>query len=135
MMLASRSVLIWFLIGCATGCGSLPQADFGTSAEASPSTAVVRGDWNDLDAALLVAASEAEMAVVSSEGDDSAFSAELTTPRDDRVTVWVTRQAADRFEVRVRAGLFGDPESERRLVGAFSRRLEQLHGREWAPVR
>jgi hypothetical protein len=140
-MLAGYKVCVCALtLWCAgiAGCSSAPSADFSTSPDESPSRAKLRGDWDDLEAAVLVAAGKAEMAVlmVGTSGP-SEFRAELTTTTDETAKLTVIRGAddPDRLDAACRVGHFGDAEVERRLIGHLSRRLAQLHGREWAPVR
>lgn len=140
-MLACYKVYLCVLAAwCAgmAGCASVGPAGFSTTPDESPSRATLLGDWNDLEAALIVAASKAEMAVmlVSAAGE-SEFRAQLTTVTDEKVSLAVSRvvNEPERLEASCRVGHFGDAEAERRLLGHLARRLAQLRGREWAPVR
>lgn len=137
----------------AGGCGAgNPRA---ISAAGLPSTMLVNAKWSDVEPALEVAVRRVEMAIVDREIGPDLLRFELLTagaepgwltarpspltPPTLRSTPSGTPSAADEGEVPItletRVGLFGDVVRERQLLSALERRLSQLRGREWAPVR
>ncbi len=107
---------------------------FGT-----PKDTTVIADWDDVDAAVETGAGQAEMAVVFDETpspDERVFY--LRTIGDKPVKLTVTRtnsEAPPTIQLEVRAGVFGDPGDQARLLKAVSTRLSDLKGVEFAPVR
>jgi hypothetical protein len=110
-----------------------------------PSTLEAFGDWDDLDASVQVAAEQSEMAVVRSApaaNDPGLASArsrrfELLTNLNEPVVLEVSREGAagDRLGMKAAVGRFGDQGRERGLLERLARRLGDLRGVEFAPVR
>lgn len=127
------------------GCGRTPGPGSlfaAKTAETGRSTAlVVEGDWDDVDAAILVGLEQAEMAQLRrrSPGPDEVV-VELLTLRDQPGTLRLTREpptgdGPTRITIEASVGRVREPDLERRLVRAVARRLEDLRGVEFAPVR
>jgi hypothetical protein len=107
----------------------------------------VRGDWDDLDAAVEVAASKVEMSVLSSTDPSSnprVFRLVTVTDEPGRLTVrrspptrppGASPPAPELFQVEASVGRFGDPQREQALIDAFRRRLEALAGVDFAPLK
>jgi hypothetical protein len=121
--------------GCAAGAGS------GASAREAPQPAreVVRGDWDDVEAAIWTAAVQLEIAVERIEWGEDVLRATLRTVRSEPVTVVARRLGAaetGRIEVEAQFGRFPEPDDRAgRLVEAIGRRLGQLEGVGAAPMR
>lgn len=110
---------------------------------------MLHGDWDDVEAALEVALSSAELAVIGKAALHvvPAETNEISTRRVafDLVTVG-DEPAAVRFaalrtgdptpiEVFARIGRFGDVQLEDRLLAAIAHRLTQLEGKDFAPLK
>lgn len=116
-------------VGCAARGGA-------ASAEASPATITARGDWDDIEASAIVAASRCEMAVlIIMPRDDDRVIVDLVTVRDEPARVVASRRPEGMIELECRVGRFGDPARERELLRAMARRLGDLAGRNTAPLR
>jgi len=118
---------------CAAGSGApKPQAP-------QPAREVVRGDWDDVEAAIWTAAGRMEIAVEQIEWGQDVLRATLRTVQSEPVTVVARRLGAaetGRIEVEAQFGRFPEPDSRaRRLVELIGRRLGQLEGVGAAPVR
>ncbi len=97
---------------------------------------MLSGDWDDVVPAARVAASRVEMAVVS-----------MAVPADDRIEIELVAVGAEPgsatfirtpqglIGATCRIGRFGDADRESRFLAAFERRLGQLRGVDYAPVR
>lgn len=106
---------------------------------------VAAGDWDDADAAVQVAASRLEMAVVSTtvkalgSGEEKLYV--LRTAGDEPVTLRLTRKGAAAsgpgqvIEIEAKVGRFGDADRERRLARRVRDRLADLRGKDFAPLR
>ncbi len=100
------------------------------------------GDWNDIDAAVLVGASRAEMAIVEAKGKPESDRREyvLTTARDEPALLVVVRERAVesggvvRVRLEATVGRFGDSARERTLMEAVAARLKELAGVDYAPL-
>lgn len=127
------------------GCGSTPD----TVLLSEPTREVGVGDWDDIPAAVDVAVGKCEMAVVrgpdKSAPDYGAVQQyELRTVTDEPARLIIRRRAADNgrgetgavpLEIDAIVGRFGDAARERRLIDAVRRRLSQLVGVDFAPIR
>ena len=139
--LALTAAAIGLGVGAAGGC-AFPRPGVGAHGVAANPLEVL-ADWDDLNAAMAVAAERTEMAVVRASdptGDGLTRRFELRTVAAETVEVIVTRSEADTDQpqaivVRAKVGRFGDPEREAALLGALRRRLEQLRGVDFSPVR
>lgn len=131
---------VWILGTALTGCGgqaSLP--DVPVEVTAGTSAIVVNADWNDVDAALIVAARRVE-AVVTRATDVSPTHRRFLVTHISGETgeVNVTRaDAAHDEQVELRAtcriGRIHEPERDRTLLRALVARLSALRGVEFAP--
>lgn len=89
-----------------------------------------------------VAAPRAEAAVVGTSEAEDSITFTLVTATDEPGEVRASRGAGaeksdgENIEITLSArfGRFGDAARERRMLNALVRRLEQLHGRETAPL-
>jgi len=104
----------------------------------------VEADWDDLSAALLVAASAAEVGLVETkparvDAGREFLEWEYLTIRDDSMRVLASREVRggavgpERIRLSAMVGETGDRPAELRLLEAWKKRLGQLKGREWAP--
>lgn len=123
------------------GRGLLPDA----------STAEASADYDDVDAAVAVAASKNEMAVMWSNGaSESPRRYYLKTVKDEPVYLFVGKQASferrpvrdpkapippDQLVMRCTVGRFGDSDREEELLDDLRERLEDLYGKNAAPIR
>jgi hypothetical protein len=103
----------------------------------------VDADFNDLVPALRVGAKAAELAVLESgESATSKFIFNATLlATDDRIFTFTatqtrapTENSPARLELTVRGTPHRDLEREKRLLEATKERLEELAGRDWAPL-
>jgi len=107
----------------------------------SDGAVVVVADWDDLDAAVLLGASFAEMAWegrAAVEGDAAGRRTkryDLASVEGDAVVLTATRDEAaaddegpDPIRLEARAGVLGNPGREGALLRAVARRLEALRG-------
>lgn len=109
----------------------------------SPVRIEARGEWADIQAAVEVGLTEAEVAASSWTKPDPAFRRyDLWSVTDEPGWLEVRRLPAverdgvleERVALESRIGVFGDPDREWRLVKAMEHRLEQLYGRETYPL-
>jgi hypothetical protein len=118
------------LAGCTGSVSSHLPLHGGGTTRAAP------GDWDDVQAAVAVAAPAIEFAVVhvqSPTPDRTAF--ELLSARDEPGVLIVERgPGPGELSIRAQIGRFGDPARERALVEAVRRRLGQLRGVDAAPL-
>ncbi len=134
---AARGIMLAaFLVigGCRAG---VKGVQFRTGPGDSPSVAVARGDWDDIEASAIIAASRAEMALITVSPSDDRIVIDLTTVGDEPARAVVRRVAGEEslLEMECRVGWFGEPEWERRFLAALGRRLGELYGRDTARVR
>lgn len=133
------------LAGAATvalaGAGALGLASCA-SESASPPAAIGLsklgdGDWDDIDAAVDVGMSAAEVARVDARTspDGRTRTYELRTSTDEPAWLIARREEDGRVGLGARVGRFGDPEREQKLVRGVAERLKSLHGVDWAPVK
>lgn len=123
------------------GCSAPPPpAPLVDASAASPTSRTIRGDWNDVPAALEVALSRAQMAIIrrTQDGPD-LITYELISIGNDPVILTVARAAGagdDLIDIQLqaRAGHFGDPQLELNLLVPLAQRLSQLAGRDFAPL-
>lgn len=104
-----------------------------------------RGDANDIDAAVEVAVGRVEMSVVrtirTSQDPHVLRIYELRAANDEPAVLKVRRAGITienqpvTLELAASFGRFGNPERERALLDAVTRRLGQLAGVQVAPVR
>jgi len=144
-MKVARFAIIVFtslLAACATS-----QRPESVDPNAPAPAETVRGDWNDVDAAVEVASMRAQVALLMSSPpmlpDRRRVIRYRLLASDDRQYVLIATQAAAIDGVDA-SGLIdlvarGTPDRdlrvERILVRETARRLKHLAGREWAPIR
>jgi hypothetical protein len=123
------------------GAGALGLASCA-SESASPPAAIAlsklgEGDWDDIDAAVDVGMSAAEVARVDARTspDGRTRTYELRTSTDEPAWLIARREEDGRVGLGARVGRFGDPEREQKLVRGVAERLKSLHGVDWAPVK
>lgn len=132
------SVALAGLLGAASGCssGSATTALIETSPVPDGSRAEIPGDWDDVEAAVIIGAERAEMALVSTDDQDpERLAFDLVTVGGEPVRLTAARAGEGRIALEARVGRFGDPARERRLLSAVAARLRALFGRDYAPVR
>ena len=128
---ATCAAVGWVLIGLAA-CTS--------QAVAPPSAISISklgaGDWDDIDAAVDVGMSAAELARVdaSTSPDGLTRTYELRTITDEPAWLVARRQEGGRVGLGARVGRFGDPQREEKLIRGVAERLKTLYGVDWAPV-
>lgn len=117
--------------GCASGSGARAGPMFQP-----PSELETAGDWDDLGASVQVGAEQSEMAVLHGprEAGASPVQFDLLTNLHEPVRLEAWR-ASERIRLRAGVGRFGDQGRERALLRNIARRLEDLKGVEFAPVR
>ncbi|MFG0286090.1 MAG: hypothetical protein ACF8R7_16860 [Phycisphaerales bacterium JB039] len=118
------------IVGCASGPADSPrQAGSAAGGQAS-------GDWDDVPAAIWTAAGQSELAVEQIRPGPDRLEATLRTVRSEPVTVTALRGEGGAIELEAKWGRFGDGRQQAAaLVERIGRRLGQLEGRAWAPVR
>lgn len=120
-----------------TGCAAPEEHSAATLG--SGSRVESSGDWNDIDAAVLVGVSRVEMAIVEIvEESPNRRLFRLTTAREEPARLTVTREQTSAEAVRVTleavVGRFGDEARERGLMAAVGERLMALKGVDYAPI-
>ena len=128
---AACAAVGWVLIGLAA-C---------TSQTVAPPSAISisklgAGDWDDIDAAVDVGMSAAELARVdaSTSPDGLTRTYELRTITDEPAWLVARREEDGRVGLGARVGRFGDPRREEKLIRGVADRLKALYGVDWAPV-
>lgn len=140
---ATLAALATLAAGCGGGAWNGPGAGQITAGQTSPGRAILTADWNDLDAAADVAAGRAQLAILRATSPDPCTRRyELTSVRGEPGALTVTRPhpcdtPGESIPLTIEAtlGRFGDPPRERTLLNAFTSRLADLHGVEFAPIR
>lgn len=122
------------LAGCSSGGARIALLE--TVPRGQFSELVATGDWDDVEAAVIIGAEQAEMALISTEaGEPGRLAFDLVTVGGEPVVLTALRGDGSAIVLQSRAGRFGDHDKERRLMSAVAARLRALHGREFAPVR
>jgi len=135
-LLALAAGVIPHLAGCANGPNSPASASTATSP--ATSTVNVAGDWNDVAAALEVAIRDQGFAVLSETRGELAHEFELLTIRDEPGSITARRDTTDSassITLTCRIGAVGDPRREQPLLAAMTKRLKDLAGVDYRPVR
>lgn len=123
-------------LGACAGGPGFPER--GGSSQGS--ARVVVGDWDDVDAAVDLACSVSQTAIVSRTIEGAERRYELLVLGDEPGWV-VARQierdqaGADEITLRACLGAYGEPAWEEQFLDATQRRLRELHGRDAAPIR
>jgi hypothetical protein len=121
--------------GLVGGCGGADQSDVPDPASFQSHSALT-ADWNDVDAAAERAAYLSEMAFMEAWTNDAGQRVcKLRTIRDETAWLLVERVAAGSpsgesvaLKLSARVGVFGNPDSEARLLRNVQSRLRELHG-------
>jgi len=138
---AALACLLGVAAVCCAGCASDSDgAKFVGPNLGSPQTAKITADWDDVDAAVEVGVPRAEMAVEFSDTpapDERVFYLRTITAETAKLTIRRTTDATEPAEIALeaRAGMFGNPAQEKKLLAAVCARLEDLKGVAYAPVR
>lgn len=118
--------------------GSTPARSDGPS----PVVARLEADWNDIDAAVRVGAEQAECVVVRTlparTGTERRFELKHVSGRRGELVVATPADPAPDprpVDLSCRMGALGDHELEERIVARVARRLTDLRGVEFAPIR
>jgi hypothetical protein len=126
------------VLAALAGCRSDGASSWGSpSAEQS----VVVGDWNDVHAAVMVAVGQNETAIVTWSSSDTEKVFQLRTVRDQDGRLIARRDpslgAIDPGPIHLSCsiGRFGNAPLERSIIRATARRLEDLKGVEFRPLR
>jgi hypothetical protein len=139
-MVAGLIVLLTILPWVGGGCSQERLGIDRSVILPNASIAEMTGDWDDVDAAVDAGGAKAEMAIVSiTATGPNGRAYELRSIRDEPVWLVVDRlgQAGPgpiRMSMRCTVGRFGNPEAQRRLLGAVERRLRELIGDRYVPV-
>ncbi len=133
-----RAVGVAAVAALMLGSGGCGGARFpGRGVESAGSQRVVAGDFDDVDAAVDVACSASELAIVTKATDeDGTRRFEMVTVGDE--LAWATARevvGSGGIEVRVRIRADGDAAWEKAFLDAVQKRLGQLRGPNAAPVR
>jgi len=107
------------------------------------SSTKVRGDWNDVDAAVEVAASKSEMALMEATTDAAGRRVCVLRTIRDETALLVIERGSDgsssgesvMLALRARVGRFGNPEAEGRLLRHVTERLRELRGVDTEEIR
>jgi hypothetical protein len=123
-------VLSLGLVACSTGLWT----------EGGPPIREVTADWADADAAVEVAAKKVEMGLERSEDVGPGRRYYLRTEGDEPVELDIHPAPGSESDPRplrieARVGRFGNAQREGQLAAAVARRLRQLAGVDYAPVR
>jgi hypothetical protein len=135
LIAAMLAVQVTFGSGC-----EMPR--LGLSLEPDRSSRSVRADWDDVEAAVMASTAAGEVAVVTATRQETRWTFDLKTILGERGVMVVTLEAgsADARDgsaligVQAHLGRRGDPDRESRLVRAVVERLQELAGRETAPL-
>jgi hypothetical protein len=137
------------LVGCSSNVGVTE----GVGLLPSASTSEVNADYDDIDAAVAVAAGKNEMAVLwSNQRSESPRRFYLKTVRDEPVYLFIGRQPSfepprpsqrnqtgakppEDLVMRCTVGRWGDDRREEDLLDAIEDRLDELRGKDAAPIR
>lgn len=130
-------ILAALLTGCAPARPVAPDPAMG------PATLEIYAEWRHIEPSMQIAVRRAEMAITDRQTAPATKRFELQSVRDESGWLVVTPLVDEPFphdepipmRVETSIGLFGNPSAERRLLRALTDRLDQLRGREWAPVR
>lgn len=90
------------------------------------------GDWDDIAAAALTATMEVGAVIESSSVGPDTATFQIRDHQGRPGTLEATREG-DAIQASASIGRFGDPEAEQRLLNELARRLDQLHGVDYAP--
>jgi len=126
-----------------SGCSSSPS--FGPIARdrAPPTTIRVNADWDDVYAATVTAAGQAESVILTAQSNAAGeLILELETIRDEPVEVTAriagepsTPGGSVPIDLTCRYGRLGDAREQQEMLAAISARLADLKGVDYRPIR
>ena len=123
------------------GCQASPRITQTNVDARVASVMTVRGDWNDVEAALLVSLQDAETAVLDQRATEVEQVFDLLGVEGEPGTLTATRAASEvgnkgpiPIRIECTIGLFGEPQREALLLEAMARRLARLAGVDYAPL-
>lgn len=132
---------IWFVGWLIPGCGGpSPLPDVPVEVADGVSSITVNADWDDVDAAMIIATRRVEAAVTRTTEVSPTHRRYFVTHVSGEVgEVNVTRADAMRGEqvdlrATCRIGRLHEPERDRTLLRALAARLAALRGVEFAPL-
>jgi len=129
---SSLALCLW-LAGCASESG--PDLHFRPDA----TQAAARGDWDDIDSAVIWGANNAEWVIHRWWSvDESTRCYDLRNPAGTTASLRIRREAngsGDALGLTASVGPLGDAAAEKRLIAVVERRLNQLHGVEVAELK
>lgn len=133
--MARRSLALLAIVAAALAgsCGGAHFQAHGAPTELSQRDVI--GDYDDVDAAIDLACSASELAILQKTNEEGVKRFEMITVGDEPAWAQARAIAGDRVEVRVRIRDAGDAAWEARFLDAVQKRLAQLHGRTSAPIR
>ena len=123
------AVIVCSLFGCSGG------GPVSSTPPAGPSTIEAVGDWDDVGAAATYAVEAGEAAIEDVAVGDARAVFSLRGVGGEPGVLEATRGEGDEIVASCSIGRFGDERRQRRVLEAFARRLGQLHGVEYAPIR
>jgi hypothetical protein len=143
-MLAYYKHYVWIIglvsLNITPGCApsvqqTAPLFNPGAPLE-SPACAVVAGDWDDVEAAVIAAASRAEVALTKTDRTaPDRFEFSFATLGGGPATMSAALRVDGLIRLEARIGRLGEPQQERRLIAATAARLRELKGKTYAPIR
>lgn len=126
----------------AAACASTSGGGGAEERFVDASVTEVDGDWDDVEAAVIVGAEQSEAVIVRQSGGmkDDVRVFVIRNVLDQRGELTVTRKGANadgssRIEMRLGVGTFGDQRKQATMLARVAKRMDDLKGREWAPVR
>lgn len=128
-------IVVTLLLIAPSACGptrTIGGADGIVSTSSKP--LVVRGDWDDIPAAVAAAINNQEIAIVSRTAEPNRWTFTLLTIRDEPGLLVATAQDGA-IVLTCRLGHFGDADRERQLLERMGRRLSELAGVGAFPLR
>lgn len=128
---------------CVASCASpwatnKPTLDNASQPIAETSREIL-ADWNDLDSAMLIAASKSQLGLSERTNDPDGAMYQLLTIHDETMLLWVTPLEKDvgkpiRMKLETRLDPSRDTRRETNFLDALEKRLVQLRGVDTAPV-
>jgi|GEM_PF-4305437 len=121
------AVALSLLMGCSVGPG------YEIVPTPGPSTrGPVPGDRDDVARALAIGLEAAEAALLTSSWDGETFTASFLMVENREGLATATQLGDGSYTLTAYVEPDGDQKAQERLLNAWSRRLRQLHGVDWA---
>jgi hypothetical protein len=121
---------------CVGSDGTRAVAGRAATEPRPPTVRSVTGDWDDVEAAVIVGAAKAEVAILwppTVEPDRQVYELLGVAGEPGRLEASLAEDGS--IVLTCSIGRFGNPAAESRLVRAVAQRLRDLHGRDYAPLR